>query len=569
MSDPLTPIADGDEPVRPRRALDDSPASPVTPRRAAVDGVDPIEEVWPSDLPVDLLAPEATHPPVDGPPRSGAEEPVRETDAVTGSGGAGGRSLRSAASKAFGWSFLNTVVGRFGTLAIGIALARLLGPAEFGTFAIATVAMIAVLSFNELGVSLAIVRWEGDPKHIAPTVNTISLVMSTLLVAAMVLTAPAFASAMGDPGATDVVRLMSLSVLINGLVATPAALMQRNFQGGRRMAVDQVNTWLGAAVSLTLAIMGFGAISLAVGRIAGSVVSAVMFFVWSPLPYRLGFDRRHARALLRFGLPLAGASVIVFASGYADQLVAGNRLGATALGFYVLAFNLSSWPVSIFSQPLRNVAPAAFARLQHAPDEMNRAFATILGVLASVALPVCAVLVGAATPVIGFVYGAAWSQSAGVLLWLGVMAAFRIGFELTYDFLVVRGRSRAIFISQVTWLVVSIPALLAGAHYGGLPGVALAQVGVALLVMVPVYGSLLAGSGVRPSAAARALVLPLAASVVTGLASWALSQAVAIDLLACLASGGVGLLAMAGLLFLRRDDLRASGLLRRGRPSGA
>ena len=43
---------------------------------------------------------------------------------------------------------------------------------------------------------------------------------------------------------------MAVSILINGIVAAPAALLQRNFQQGRRMAIDQVNTWLGAVVSL-------------------------------------------------------------------------------------------------------------------------------------------------------------------------------------------------------------------------------------------------------------------------------------------------------------------------------
>ena len=50
---------------------------------------------------------------------------------------------------------------------------------------------------------------------------------------------------MGDPEATNVVRLMSVAIVINGLVATPAALLQREFKQGRRMAIDQVNTWLG------------------------------------------------------------------------------------------------------------------------------------------------------------------------------------------------------------------------------------------------------------------------------------------------------------------------------------
>ncbi len=89
--------------------------------------------------------------------------------------------VASRATRAFGWSFLNTIVSRLGTLAIGIVLARVLGPEAFGTFAVATVAMLAILSFNELGVSLAIVRWQDDPATIAPTVNTISVLSSLVL----------------------------------------------------------------------------------------------------------------------------------------------------------------------------------------------------------------------------------------------------------------------------------------------------------------------------------------------------------------------------------------------------
>ena len=70
---------------------------------------------------------------------------------------------------------------RLGTLAIGIALARILGPDEFGTFAVALLALLAVLSFNELGVSLAIVRWPDSPREIAPTVATLATLSSVLL----------------------------------------------------------------------------------------------------------------------------------------------------------------------------------------------------------------------------------------------------------------------------------------------------------------------------------------------------------------------------------------------------
>jgi O-antigen/teichoic acid export membrane protein len=493
-------------------------------------------------------------------PRSARAEPVSPSTEVPTAPQQ--PHLATQATRAFGWSFLNTVVSRLGTLAIGVALARLLGPDAFGTFAVATVALLAVLSFNELGVSLAIVRWREDPAAIAPTVNSISVLTSLLLFVALFVSAPAFAATMGDPGATGVVRLMAVAVVVNGAVATPAALLQREFRQGRRMAIDQVNSWLGAAVSLLLAVAGLGALSLAVGRIVGALVSGALFLRWSPLPYRFGLDRTVLPKLLRFGLPLAGASLVVFASSYADQLVTGAALGSTALGVYVLAYNLSSWPVTVFSQPLRSVAPAALARLQEDSAAMNRAFQTMLGLLTAVALPVCALLAGAAVPLIAVLYGRQWAGAAEVLHWLGVLAAVRICFELCYDYLVVRGRSRSLLVAQVVWLAAGVPALLVGAHLGGLAGVAVAQVAVAVAVMVPLYARLLRGNEISLGRLGRTVVAPLVASAAVGISSLGLSSHVARPWVAGLLCGGVAAAAVVALVALRRADLAVLRRLR-------
>ena len=466
-------------------------------------------------------------------------------------------ALGGVASRALSWSFLNTAVSRFGTLAIGIVLARVLGPEAFGTFAVATVALVAVLSFNELGVSLAIVRWQGDPKEIAATVTTISVVSSLLLTIGGYLAAPSFASAMGDPSATNVVRLMMVCILINGLVAAPAALLQRDFRQGKRMVIDQVNVWVGAILSVSLALSGMGAMSLAIGRVSGAVLSAVLFVAFSPLPFRFGFSRSKARGLIKFGLPLAGSSIIVFAVGYADQLTAGAMLGATALGYYVLAFNLASWPVSMFSQPLRSVAPAAFSRLQHDREAMTGSLRSIIGLLAAVTIPICLLLAGAATPIIEFVYGEAWAPAAPVLTWLAILAAFRIFFELAYDYRVVLGRSTMIFTVQLVWLGFLIPGLILGASLWGLPGLAAVQVVIAAAVVVPFYLWEFKKSGLMVSAVGLRTRLPLLAGAIVGLAAAGLSRSVPSQFLSCLCAGIVCLAAIAWLLYRDRSELQA------------
>lgn len=458
-------------------------------------------------------------------------------------------------STAFVWSLANTISARLGTLAIGIVLARLLGPAEFGTFAVAFIALLAVLAFNELGVSLAIVRWTEDPRSIAPTVTAISLVTSALITIAMVFAAGPFATAMGDPGAADLVRLISLCVLINGAVATPSALLQRYFRQGQRMIADQVNVWIGAFVSLGLAFSGAGAISLVVGRLAGSICSGVLLIAYSPLPYRVGLDRRYVRPLLRFGWPLAGASVVVFAVGFIDQLTVGHIVGSVALGYYVLAFNLASWPVSVFSQPLRMVAPAMFARLQGDREAMTDAFTRVLRVLAAVALPSCLLLAAASDDVVGFVYGSEWAPAATALRWLCVMAVFRIFFELTYDYLVVLRRSRTILTIQLLWLVALGPILWFGVHRWGMAGAAAALVAVAALIGMPLYLHALGQVGVPASVIASQTLAPLVAAIGLGVAVALIAAAIPGSFTVLAVSGCLGLAVIAGLLWNRRDDV--------------
>jgi O-antigen/teichoic acid export membrane protein len=466
-------------------------------------------------------------------------------------------SLAGLASRALGWSFASNTTARIGTLPIGIVLARLLGPHSFGTFAVALVALMAVISFNDLGVSLAIVRWEGEPAEIAPTVASLSVASSLVIYAGCYLGAPAFASAMGAPAATGVIRVLTLNVIVDGVTATPAALMQRYFLQRRKMIADQVNNWLGVAVSVGLAWQGFGAMSLAVGRMSGAVASGVLFLVFSPEPVRFGLDRNKARALCRFGLPLAGASLVVFAVTNVDQLVVGHMLGATALGFYALALNLAAWPVTMFSLPTRAVAPAVFSRLQHDRTAMNTELVSAAGLLGSATLPICLLMSGAAVPLLGFVYGTPWVPAAHALIWLAMLGGLRILFELIYDFFVVLARTRVVFTIQVVWLAALVPALIAGAQAGGIGGAALAEVAVAGCVVMPWYLSELSKVGITRRSLAARLWLPVVAAAAVGGAAAAAARLIRADL-AALAVGGVLALAAIGLLGLAMRSVLAA-----------
>jgi PST family polysaccharide transporter len=463
-------------------------------------------------------------------------------------------TLMGRASRALSLSFISVAVLRFSTLGVGILLARLLGPHAFGVYAVAFVALLAVLSFNELGVSLAIVRWPGDPSEIASTVATISCVSSVLLFIGFYLGAPAFASAMGAPAATPVIRVLSTSILIDSVVAVPAAMLQRNFRQDRKMIADQVHGWLFVGVAIGLAWAGFGAMSLALATVAGTLAGGILIMVFSHPP-RFGFDRIWARRLLKFGLPLAASSFIVFLVGNVDNVIVGHMLGATALGFYALAWNLSSWPVTMFSLPVRSVAPALFSRLQHDRPAMHISFLSCVGLLASVTLPVCLLMSGSAVPLVDFAYGSKWASAAPVLVWLAGVGALRILFELSYDYFVVLARSRVVFTVQLAWLIALIPALIVAVRMDGVRGAAIAGFAVAGGVILPWYVIELSRVGIRARAMAGRVWMPLLGGAGVGFLALSLTGRLANSLTVLLISGVVALGTIGLLIYRLRPDL--------------
>ncbi|WP_127360093.1 oligosaccharide flippase family protein [Actinacidiphila soli] len=419
-----------------------------------------------------------------------SDTPAPATDAAPASLG---RKVRSAAR----WSLINTVVMRLGNFATGILLARFaLGPAEWGVYGIAQTVLLVLLSANELGVGLAIVRWDGDPRRFAPTVLSLGALSSGLLYAGIFAAAPTVAGLLGSPDASGVLRVMCLCVVLDGVAQVPAGFLTREFAQGKRMVIDALNFVLSTSVTVVLAFAGWGAMSFAWGAVAGNVAALIGCAVAAPGTLKFGWDREQARALLKFGLPLAGASLLALAVVNVDTMVVGSTLGQVSLGFYVLAFNMSGWPVRVISEAARRVSFAGFSRLAGSPQALAQGFSRALGVLITGTVPLCVLLAGLAGPVVGLVYGSQWLPAAKALPWLMALGLVRIGCELAYDCLVATGQRRSLFLVQGLWLVALVPVLIVAARANGIVGVSQGHVLVAVGIVVPAFLFALSRGGI-------------------------------------------------------------------------
>ena len=396
------------------------------------------------------------------------------------------------------WVFATAVSGRMGTLVIGLALARMTSPREFGAFAVVIVALLAVRSLDQFGAGQAIASWRGEPGEIAPTVTTVSLVLGAASYAGCYAAAPAFVATMGAPAAAvGVIRILGLNLLLCALAAAPAGVIKRRSPRAIKVLVEQTDNWIGVGTTIGLAATGHGLMSVAVGRLSGAAVSVILCFAFAPGAVRIGFRPEMARTVLRTGLPFAASGVLMFAVTNADQIVIGRFLSTTELGYYVLAVCLATWPVTLCSQPVRDIAPAVFARFRLGPRVVGSAFLSSADLLACLTVPICLVISSSAGHLVQVAYGPVWAPAAHALVWLAPLAVLRAFYELTLSFMVARA-ARVALIVQFLFYLTLVPILVLGVRWRGIVGVSMAGVAVCALYVTPAYLREVARIGIRP-----------------------------------------------------------------------
>ncbi|MDX6393745.1 MAG: hypothetical protein QOJ73_4808, partial [Streptosporangiaceae bacterium] len=424
-----------------------------------------------------------------------------------------------------------------------------MSPRDFGAFGVVVVALLGVQSVGQLGTGSALALWRGNPDEIAPTVTAISVAASAAVYAACYAGAPAFAATMGAPAVAHVIRIVALNVLISGVVAAPRGMLQRRSPRLSVMVV-QVDNWLGVLVTIGLVTTGHGLMSLAMGRLAGGLAAAIIFIAFSPRSLRIGFNRAEAGALLQIALPFAASGALAFGITNVDQITVGHMLHASNLGFYLLALCVATWPATMFSQPVRDAAPVAFARFRRGPQVVGSAFMSSANLLASMTLPACILISCSAGPLIQLVYGPAWAPAAHALVWLAPLATLRVFYALASDYFAVLASSRRALTFQVIWLITLVPSLVAGAWKHGLLGVAVAQVIIAVLFLLPWYLTELKPLAIWPRAPVARLSFPIGAAAAVGLIAVGAQRLFPDDRLD-VAIGGCAALAAMGLLGFR------------------
>ena len=285
-----------------------------------------------------------------------------------------GTGLGTRAARAVMWNYASFASGKVLVLATLAVLARLLTPSEFGIvgFAILALAYLAVL--KDLGLGGALIQRKDDTEEAAQTVYALNLLLGIVLTAGTILAAPAVASFFDEPLVAPILRVLSLTFLIEPLGSVHLVLLQRNLDFRRKLLPDVGRAVVKGAVSITCAVLGLGVWALVWGQLAGVAASAILVRLVVPWTPRFVIHRRLVRPMLGFGMPLVVNNVQHAVWVNLDYVVVGRFLGDTALGVYTLAYRL---PELLIQSVWRVVAGAAFpffSSIQDRPDLLRKGF---------------------------------------------------------------------------------------------------------------------------------------------------------------------------------------------------
>jgi len=311
---------------------------------------------------------------------------------------------------------------------LGLALARLLQPADLGLFAMATAVFGIVQLLRDFGVSAYLQREPAlTPQRFSACLGLLACTTALALLALLLLAQP-LSALLGQPDLAPLLQVLALGLPVSAFGSVMAALQLRELAAARIAKVSWLGVASQAVVALALSADGAGALGLAWAQVAATLACGLAYAGWRPthLPWRPAWQGWGE--VLRFG----GASL--FAGGLSSlhaavpELLLGRLSALHQLGLLGRAQATVNLLQLVAGQAL-NFGALPLLSSRHARGE---ALAPVLcratALLTGLGWPLLALTVVYREPLLLLLYGPAWLDCAPAVLPLALVAALALAF---------------------------------------------------------------------------------------------------------------------------------------------
>lgn len=394
------------------------------------------------------------------------------------------RDLGGRVAGGLRWKVVSQVSGQVSRTVVGIILARLLTPEQFGLAAMALVFTGLTTIFTDLSLGAALVQRPRITERDRSTVFWTSLGAGFVVTVIWVAISPLVAQFFSNSAVGPLFAATAVSALLYGFAGTQIALLTRELNF-RSLELREIGaTVIGGVGAVALALAGAGAWSIVGQNLFVAAASAILVWRLSTWRPRFIYSRESLRTLGSFGVKTLGARLLSYANLNGDNLLVGRFLGSVSLGVYSIAYNVMFLPATRIADPIQQVLFPAFSRMQHDHAALGRSWIRGTQLVAAVNAPAFLGMIVVAPDFVPVVLGQKWVAAVPVLQLLCLAGVFQSVQTLNWSVLQAVGDSGRLFRFMGLSTLLTVGAFVVGLQWGvvgvaGLYAVARAIVGVA------------------------------------------------------------------------------------------
>lgn len=377
-----------------------------------------------------------------------------------------GDNLKQKTVNALKWS----TVDRFGQQGvqffIGIILARLLSPEDFGLLGI--IMIFAALSFVlvESGFGQALIRKKDATDTDFNTIFYFNIFTSVLLYLILFFLTPLIAQYFNQPQLALIGRVIFIAILFNAFYLVPYTMSVKYMDFKSIAKVNLIATSLSGFLGVLLAFMHFGIWALVAQQVSFHFfrLIAYRFFVkWKP---KLLFSFGVIREFWGFSINILGISLLNVLFNNLYVLILGKFYQKNDVGFYTQANKLSETFNFSFQQILLGSTYSMFSQIQDDDNRFRRILRDIAKKTSLISIPVMLVFIAIATPFIFVLLSAKWLPSVPYFQLLCLASLFTPFYALNSSALNARGLSNLTFKLELIKKALILASVLACFRFG-------------------------------------------------------------------------------------------------------
>lgn len=375
-------------------------------------------------------------------------------------------SLKKQTVRGVGWSFADNMLGQGITFIVGLVLARLLSPDEYGLIGIITIFITVFNAIVDSGFSNALIRKNDATDKDYNTMFLVNMGISVVLFGLMFLCAPFIAQFFARPELTALCRVMGIVVVINALSIVQNTVLTKRLDFKTKTKASFISSIASGVVGIAMAYSGYGVWALVGQQISRQLLNTVCLWIFNRWIPNFTFSIESFREMWKFGWKLLASTIIDQTWSQIYQVVIGKCYSPTSLGLYTRAHQFASICSSNLTGIVQRVSYPALSKLQDNREKLKNGYKKVIKVTMLVAFTLMLGLAGCAKSLIIVLIGEKWIDCVPMLQIVCFSMMFYPLHALNLNMLQVQGRSDLFLKLEIIKKCIAVIPLLMGVFIG-------------------------------------------------------------------------------------------------------